>query len=190
MPARSLEYDAGVATPTVPRALAAAAGASPFDCSTGRSALLLIAGGTGIAPMMQLLRWALQAPSAAAAPALPSHVALIYSSRTPGDVLMARELVALASEHADRVRLLLTFTRDAAGVDAIVPAGAAPTVTTAEGRVSAGSVRGATAGLPAGVSVARVVISGPEGMMEAAHAAVLDALTGQVAEEAIVELEA
>jgi NAD(P)H-flavin reductase len=73
--------------------------------ASDRAPLLLVAGGTGIAPLRSMLWEALLR-----APAVP--VTLAYSARTREDLAFAEELSAL--EEAGRLRLVLTTTRDAA----------------------------------------------------------------------------
>lgn len=65
--------------------------------------LLLIAGGSGIVPLMSMLRH-----RNAAAPHLPT--ALLYSVRSPEDVIYRSELERIASTDPD-VLVFLTFTR-------------------------------------------------------------------------------
>lgn len=65
--------------------------------------LLLIAGGSGIAPLMAMMRQ--RARVASRAPCT-----LLYSSRTPDDVIYASELAQLAGRD-DGLRVLHTFTR-------------------------------------------------------------------------------
>jgi ferredoxin-NADP reductase len=65
--------------------------------------LLLIAGGSGLVPLMAMLRHRVLAGSDAA-------VQLLLSARTPQDVLYAEELMALASMPG--VDVVVTFTRE------------------------------------------------------------------------------
>jgi ferredoxin-NADP reductase len=67
--------------------------------------LLLVAGGSGIVPLMAMLRHRKSA-------GLDNHAQLVFSIRTPQDVIYGRELEGLAREDA-RFRLHLTFTRQA-----------------------------------------------------------------------------
>jgi cytochrome-b5 reductase len=69
----------------------------------------LLAGGTGITPMYQLIEEVL------ADPRDRSQMTLVYASRTPADIILKKELDALAAVHRDRLRVVYT-------VDA-VPAG-------------------------------------------------------------------
>ncbi len=60
--------------------------------------LVLIAGGSGITPMMALLRTLL--------PSEPDReVALIYANRSPNDVIFAEPLAALEAEYSPRLRI-------------------------------------------------------------------------------------
>jgi ferredoxin-NADP reductase len=67
--------------------------------------LLLVAGGSGIVPLMAMLRHRKSA-------GISNHAQLVYSIRTPEDVIYGRELAQLAREDP-RFRLHLTFTRKA-----------------------------------------------------------------------------
>jgi ferredoxin-NADP reductase len=77
-----------------------------FTMPTGRlgSAVLLVAGGTGIAPLRAML-WQLLESSA------PPRVGLVHSGRNPDELAYAGEFRALAQ--AGRIRLVETVTRDA-----------------------------------------------------------------------------
>jgi ferredoxin-NADP reductase len=66
--------------------------------------LLLIAGGTGIAPLRSMMRETLEKQP-------DVRIALIYSARGPDDFAYREELTELASR--DRIELHLTTTRDA-----------------------------------------------------------------------------
>jgi glycine betaine catabolism B len=82
--------------------VSAPAGRFTFDPASAK-AVLLIAGGVGIAPVMSILRdltdrrW-------------PGEVDLVFSVRTPGDVIFAGELRDLAAQHPN-VRIHVTLTR-------------------------------------------------------------------------------
>lgn len=60
--------------------------------------LLLFAGGSGITPMMSIVRTALAHGG--------GHITLIYANRDERSVIFARELTRLASEHADRLQVI------------------------------------------------------------------------------------
>lgn len=78
-----------------------------WDIAVG-GPLLLVAGGSGIVPLMAMLRRHARAdPPARAAVA----VRLLYSARTPDDVIYRAELEQLADPPA--VEVMLTFTREA-----------------------------------------------------------------------------
>src|SRR3954447_16759000 len=64
--------------------------------------LLLVAGGSGIVPLMAMIRHRVRAGSAA-------PCTLLYSSRSPDDVIYAGELQQLAGR-ADGLRVVATFT--------------------------------------------------------------------------------
>ena len=67
--------------------------------------LLLVAGGSGVVPLVAMLRHRKTA-------GLANPAQLVFSVRTPADVLYAQELEGLAREDP-RFRLHLTFTRQA-----------------------------------------------------------------------------
>jgi ferredoxin-NADP reductase len=69
--------------------------------------LLLVAGGSGIVPLMAMLRRHARADASARA-AVP--VRLLYSARTPDDVIYDAELKQLADPPA--VEVIFTFTRE------------------------------------------------------------------------------
>ena len=65
--------------------------------------LLLVAGGSGVVPLMAMVRHRAQVGSGA-------PCTLLYSSRTPDDVIYAEELARLAARN-DGLRLVQTLTR-------------------------------------------------------------------------------
>lgn len=67
--------------------------------------LLLVAGGSGVVPLMAMLRHRRQAGA-------QNPAVLLYSARTPEDVIYGQELQAMAAADAS-FTLLLTFTRQA-----------------------------------------------------------------------------
>jgi NAD(P)H-flavin reductase len=73
---------------------------------TETTALLLVAGGTGIAPLRSILWEALLATT-------PPRITLVYSARSEEEFAFVEELSALAG--AGRIDLHLTVTRPAAG---------------------------------------------------------------------------
>lgn len=75
-----------------------------LDGIPASSPLLLVAGGTGIAPLRSMLWSALEAGAA-------RDIALVYSARTPDEFAFLPEWRAL--ESAGRIRLRLTATRGA-----------------------------------------------------------------------------
>jgi ferredoxin-NADP reductase/nitrite reductase/ring-hydroxylating ferredoxin subunit len=201
-----LQYD----SPTLADTSEAAAGGSGASASPGDSgptalagvafappvfgpgsAVVLVAGGTGVTPVLQLARWCVSSPAVAPpAPISPSEqrpqqVFVIVSQRTHGDALASAELLALADAHPDRVRLLFTFTREAPPQAAVSPPASAA-VSYATGRINTGML---ARFLPAPESgdVRRVVVSGPRGFFDTVQAAL--AAAGYSA-ECSVELEA
>lgn len=163
--------------PSAARATAAAAAAAPAP----GSALALIAGGTGITPMLQLARWALAPQHAAVA---PSRVYLLTSQHGSEDMLCRADIASLAAAAGGRLRVLHTLTRAAAAPAALPEEG--EHVQRTVGRVNAGMLstflpllaanQSASAGAdPAAAAVPtpplqRVILSGPTGMMEAVSA--------------------
>ena len=67
--------------------------------------LFLLAGGTGVAPFMSMIRYIMDRN-------LPVHVTLVYSSRTPADIIFHSELETLSSRHSN-LRCVYTITRPA-----------------------------------------------------------------------------
>jgi ferredoxin-NADP reductase len=65
--------------------------------------LVLIAGGTGIAPLMSMVRNISQRK-------LPVKITLLYSNKTPGDIIFYKEIQALESSHSN-FRCIHTITR-------------------------------------------------------------------------------
>jgi cytochrome-b5 reductase len=57
-----------------------------------------VAGGAGITPMFQALRGILDNPED------KTHVSLVYANKTESDILMKKELDALASQHPDQFK--------------------------------------------------------------------------------------
>ena len=58
--------------------------------------LVLVAGGAGITPMFQTLRSVLDSPED------KTRVSLIYANKTESDILLRKELDAMASQHPDQ----------------------------------------------------------------------------------------
>lgn len=129
---------AAVSSPIAAAASAAddAAATAALGTATPPSTLLLVGGGTGITPLMQLATWALALTHAPAPTGSGSseggstdgsgssssststrigsggsHVALVYSSRTPADVLMHEAIGALARAHPHRFTVTHCITR-------------------------------------------------------------------------------
>lgn len=63
----------------------------------------MIAGGTGITPMYQVIRHILEDP------ADKTSVGLIYANDNEDDILLRKELEALAAEHPDRFKIWYTL---------------------------------------------------------------------------------
>ncbi|WP_328630860.1 2Fe-2S iron-sulfur cluster-binding protein [Streptomyces sp. NBC_00356] len=74
--------------------------------------LVLIAAGSGITPMMSMIR------SRLAAPAGDGRIALLYSSRTHEEIIFADELARLEKEHPERFTVTHVLTRRDGRLDA------------------------------------------------------------------------
>lgn len=185
---------------SVPAALASeaalAASAPMFGPST---AVGLIAGGTGVTPILQLAQWCLSEALSGEQQQhpRPSNVFIVVSNHSRADALGDREVRALAAAYPDRVSVLHTFTRAGASGDPVVSTapferdGQLGNVFYTRGRIDAAML---SAFLPtpaaasgASLHLARVVTSGPNGMMAAAAAALAQAGHHP---DCIVELEA
>jgi len=182
----------------LPPSEVAAAGTHPFPPG---APVLLVAGGTGVTPILQLARWAVasHAPaSGGAGHALPHPpVCIAVSQHTPLDQLAASELMSLAHSHPATVRLLRLFTRadvPVASRPIVEPVGAATGEVgwVAHQRLSGAVLTAwhAAMGLPSSGAAryGRVVVSGPRGMFVDVSTAVREALGVPTA--ALVELEA
>ena len=69
----------------------------------------LVAGGTGVAPLVQIIRIVLDDP------ADPTTVSLLSVNRREDDILMREELDRLAAEHPGRFRVTYTLTGEGGG---------------------------------------------------------------------------
>lgn len=69
----------------------------------------MIAGGTGITPMLQIIREVLKHEDD------PTKISLLFANQTEEDILLRDELDALAKEHADRFKVWYTIDRPAEG---------------------------------------------------------------------------
>jgi ferredoxin-NADP reductase len=118
-----------------------------------RRPLLLVAGGTGVVPLMCMLRH--RTLSGSAVPA-----ALLYSSRTREDVIYHGELTALARSDPG-FTLRMTLTRDSA-----------PGWSGRVGRIDLPAVQALLEGLG---GVADSFVCGPDGFVEVASALLMQA---------------
>ena len=66
----------------------------------GTKKLTMVAGGTGIAPMIQALHPLLETPGDT------TQIRLIYSNKSPADIMLKAELDWLAKQHAHRLQVL------------------------------------------------------------------------------------
>ncbi|RYG41673.1 hypothetical protein EON68_02815, partial [archaeon] len=167
--------------------------ATPVSGGGRRDALILIAGGTGITPMMQVLEWA-----AAGGDELHPRpiVYFITSNQTLRHDLLVDELRSLASRMAGDLHLLHAYTRaeDLPAVDECIQ----PTPKLHLGRIDAATLRAFLPPPPAEVMaggeasvgqprVWRVIVSGPSGMFEDVRSHLVEAGHSS---ELLVELEA
>jgi cytochrome-b5 reductase len=65
----------------------------------------MIAGGSGITPMYQVIRQVLNNPND------PTKITLLYSNRREEDIILREELEFLQRRHPDRFKLVLTLTK-------------------------------------------------------------------------------
>jgi len=65
----------------------------------------LIAGGTGITPMLQLIKGILKHPED------PTKVSLLYANKSEEDILLKEELIDLGVRHSDRFKVWFTLDR-------------------------------------------------------------------------------
>lgn len=72
--------------------------------------LSLIAGGTGIAPMLQVIRDILKKSNVD-----KTKIALLFANQTEEDILLRKELEELVEKHPDQFKLWYTLDRPAAG---------------------------------------------------------------------------
>jgi len=72
------------------------ANVKPFQYPFARQTITMLAGGTGIAPMLQALHPIFETPGDR------TRVRLLYGNKTPLDIMLKDELDALAQKHADR----------------------------------------------------------------------------------------
>jgi cytochrome-b5 reductase len=116
-----------------------------------QAALAMVAGGTGITPMVQLLRAILENPRDR------TEVRLVYASKTPEDVILKAELDALALTHPN-FKVLYTVSK--------VPAGGAAAWNGAVGHVTKEMLAGFLPP-PQAAGGTKVVVCGPPGFVKA-----------------------
>jgi ferredoxin-NADP reductase len=124
-----------------------------WSASERRSPLLLVAGGSGVVPLMCMLRH--RNLSRSAVPA-----ALLYSARTREDVIYHQELTALARSDR-RFTLRMTLTRDSA-----------PGWSGRTGRIELATIKELVDGLG---GVVNNFVCGPDGFVETASELLLQA---------------
>ncbi|AZM62571.1 MULTISPECIES: 2Fe-2S iron-sulfur cluster-binding protein [unclassified Streptomyces] len=103
--------------------------------------LVFIAAGSGITPVMSMMRSHLSDPAAG------GRISLLYSSRTAEEIIFQEELARLEKDHAGR----LTVTHVLTGRD---------------GRLDADGIRRWVTGLPQRSDLAQYFTCGPEAMMD------------------------
>jgi cytochrome-b5 reductase len=69
----------------------------------------MIAGGTGITPMLQIIRAALKNPLDR------TKLSLIYANVNPDDILLRKELKELAAAHSNRFKVFYVLNNPSAG---------------------------------------------------------------------------
>ncbi|XP_066943096.1 NADH-cytochrome b5 reductase 3 isoform X2 [Macrobrachium rosenbergii] len=69
----------------------------------------MIAGGTGITPMLQLIRHVARSESD------KTHLALLFANQTEADILLRHELEEVLSQHPDKFKLWYTVDRPESG---------------------------------------------------------------------------
>ncbi|WP_432826824.1 2Fe-2S iron-sulfur cluster-binding protein [Dactylosporangium sp. CA-092794] len=123
-----------------------------FALEPGDGDLVMIAAGSGITPMMSIIRTTLSGPGHA-------RLALLYGNRSESATLFARELNRLRRRHPDRLTVTHRLTRPAPGW------------TGDQGRIDAESVERWLDGLTP-PATARYYLCGPEPVLAAARAAI------------------
>ena len=79
----------------------------PFRYPFGKSTITMLAGGTGIAPMIQALHPLLSTPGDS------TRIRLLYGNVSPTDIMLKKELDALAQAHPDRFSVHYVVGRSA-----------------------------------------------------------------------------
>lgn len=79
----------------------------PFRYPFGKATITMVAGGSGIAPMIQALHPLLSTPGDS------TRVRLLYGSLSPADIMLRTELDALAQQHPDRLTVHYVVGRGA-----------------------------------------------------------------------------
>jgi NAD(P)H-flavin reductase/nitrite reductase/ring-hydroxylating ferredoxin subunit len=146
--------------------------------------LLLISGGTGMTPMLQVLQWA-----------VTQDITVFYinSNYAPEHGLMADVLAGMAREHGEKLRVLNTFTRSgggyASGTELVPDKDVGESLKYTTGRVSPGMLKSF---LPSTVTIDRVVVSGPRGMYDSVVEAMINAgvVSAEHVPDVVVELDA
>jgi cytochrome-b5 reductase len=79
----------------------------PFRYPFGKASITMVAGGTGVAPMIQALHPLLSTPGDS------TRVRLLFGNLSPADIMLRKELDALALQHPDRLQVHYVVGRSA-----------------------------------------------------------------------------
>jgi cytochrome-b5 reductase len=118
----------------------------------------MIAGGSGITPMFQLLQTILSNPRD------KTEVRLLYASRTPADIILRAELEALAAAHPN---FKVVFNVDSTGAAAVGSSGSSTATTWALGGVGHISKEQVKDFLPPPADSYKILVCGPPPFMKA-----------------------
>lgn len=163
-----------LSTPALAPAASAAAAAGADSIFGPGSVLGLLAGGTGITPMLQLASWALTSGESG----VPERVQLLTFNRTPADLLAGDIIRSMVAAAGGRLRVLHTFTRSggdlvaADGPDVVPDATLGDALSYTTGRLTPAAL---AAFLPRAPALRRLVVCGPPPLLDAVQPALLAA---------------
>lgn len=126
-----------------------------YQPETGASKLLAVAAGSGITPIMSIVRTALAENG-------DSQVVLVYGNRSPEETMFRTEIERLRSEYAGRFTVYYLFSRKREDSSLF-------------GRIEAGTINFITRNKHKDLSFDRFYLCGPQAMIEIAE----DTLVGQ-----------